>query len=150
MTTKRDQKAQATAQEIAAECIAFRVRRLNRTVSHIYDQTLGAQGVTISQFGLLAAIQLLGPVQPREIGEKLQLEKSTVCRNVRLMVDKKWVQVHGSEDGRAKLLTLTRSGQDVFVAAAPAWEAAQKNTKALVGADVGSIVDRLLEEKHSS
>ena len=149
-TTKVDKKARALAQRVASECIGFRVRHLNRAVSRIYDQALNAQGITISQFGLLVAIQLLGPVQPRQIGERLWLDKSTVSRNVQLMVDKKWVRVRNSEDGRAQLLLLTRDGQDLLVATAPAWEAAQKKTKALLGPDAGAVVERLLEETQFS
>lgn len=149
-TTKADKEARAIAQRTASECIGLRVRLLNRAVSGIFDQALNERGITISQFGLLAAIQLLGPVQPRQIGERLRLEKSTVSRNVQLMVGKKWVRVRESEDGRAQLLVLARKGQDLLLAAAPAWEAAQKRVKALLGPDAGAVVDRLLERTHPS
>jgi hypothetical protein len=41
---------------IASQCLAVRVRRLERVISRIYDATLAEHGINIAQLNLLAAI----------------------------------------------------------------------------------------------
>lgn len=65
------------------------------------------------------------------------------------MVGKNWVRTRDTEDGRAQLLELTPKGRKVFVAAAPAWEAAQKETMALLGPDSGAALGHLLKEERA-
>lgn len=138
-------QAKKIALGVSHDCIASRARLLNRVVSRIYDQALKSSGIKVSQFGLLGAIELFGPIQPGKLGELLELEKSTVSRNVRLMADRNWIRVKETEDGREQFLELTQLGRTLFVAAAPAWQAAQKEVMKLFGPDTGTVLGQLLE-----
>jgi hypothetical protein len=46
------------AREVRETCLAFRVRRLNRRVTRIYDAALRPRGLTIAQFNMLIALGL--------------------------------------------------------------------------------------------
>ena len=70
------------AGEIARDCLATRVRRLERTVSRIYDGALRGTGVTAPQLALLVTVELAGPTSAAFVAERLDLEKSTVSRNL--------------------------------------------------------------------
>jgi len=70
------------AAEMAADCLASRVRRLERTVSRIYDGALRGTGITAPQLSLLTAVELAGPTTAAFVGKLLDLEKSTVSRNL--------------------------------------------------------------------
>ena len=70
------------ALEIARDCLASRARRLERLLTRIYDDALRPHGLTGSQLGMLVAIQLSGATSAAAIGRRLNLEKSTVSRNL--------------------------------------------------------------------
>jgi DNA-binding MarR family transcriptional regulator len=102
-------------------------------VSRLYDEGLREYGVTAPQFTLLAAIASMGPVRPNELGRRLNLEKSTVSRNVKLMESKGWVSVSTGAPGRALELTLTAAGRRVVERAFPAWERTQERVESVLG-----------------
>ena len=54
------------AAEIARDCMASRVRRLERRLTRIYDDALRALGLTGSQLALLVATQLSGKTTPEQ------------------------------------------------------------------------------------
>ena len=95
---------EAMNQRIAKECIAMRVRRLNRVVTKIYDDSLRSLGLRTAQQTILVAISLMKNPTPTEIERRLSLEKSTVSRNVDRMHRRGWVEFVPSEDGRSHYL----------------------------------------------
>ncbi len=120
------------AQTIVRECLALRIRRVDRALSRIYDGALRPHGMTIAQLGLLTATTLSGPVQPSRLGEILDLEPSTVSRNVARMLSKGWISATAATDGRSKLLAITRRGEDLLSEALPAWRRSQKQARGLL------------------
>ena len=113
------------AAEIARDCMASRVRRLERQLTRLYDDALRPHGLTGSQLALLVATQLSGQTTSSEVGRRLDLEKSTVSRNLVRLAAAGLVDV---SDG----LRITARGSAAIVACHPAWRQAQrKATKAL-------------------
>jgi DNA-binding MarR family transcriptional regulator len=125
-------EASDAARIIAGECLAMRIRRLDRSLSRIYEGALRPHGLTIAQLGLLAAVASSGPVQPSRLGEILDLERSTVSRNVALLLRKGWVSAVAVGNGRSQLLAITRRGENLLNEALPAWRRAQKNAEELL------------------
>ena len=66
-----------TVETIAGECLAARVRLLNRTVTNIYDDALRPLGVKVSQLNVLIVVALGGPISPGEVARQLNIEKNT-------------------------------------------------------------------------
>jgi DNA-binding MarR family transcriptional regulator len=114
------------AHMIASECLAIRIRRLDRSLSRIYDAALRPHGLTIAQLGLLTALTVRGPIQPSKLGDILDLERSTVSRNVARMLRKGWVSATPAKNGRTQLLAVTRQGEELLSGAIPAWRRGQK------------------------
>lgn len=126
--------AQTLARAVAGQCIARRVRRLGRLVTRIYEDALRPHGLTTAQFGMLSAMILGSPMAPAELGRRLDLEKSTVSRNLARMVDRGWVtQTPG--DARGVELRVTAVGRRLFEQVHPAWQAAQAAASALLTAE---------------
>ncbi len=123
------------ARSMAMDCIAVRVRRLHRVVSRIYDDALRPHGLTTAQLNLLVAITALDSVSPTALCERLDLEKSTVSRNVERMAREGWVLAQTAEDGRERLLSTTRQGRSLLRRVRSDWDAAQKRAKKLLGRD---------------
>jgi DNA-binding MarR family transcriptional regulator len=119
-------EAHQAAQSIARECLATRIRRLDRSLSRIYDAALRPHGVTIAQLGLLTAVTLAGPVRPTKLGGILDLERSTVSRNLALLLRKGWVSASRAQDGRGQLVVVTRRGEALLRATVPSWRRTQR------------------------
>ena len=121
------------ARIISQQCLASRARRLERTVTRLYDAALRLHGVSAAQLGMLAAIALAGEVQPKTLCTILDLEKSTLSRNIALMAEKGWIE--SKREGRAQLLRLTAAGSAVLTSALPAWRRAQRHAQRLLSRD---------------
>ncbi|HKY71000.1 MAG TPA: MarR family winged helix-turn-helix transcriptional regulator [Nitrospira sp.] len=131
-------------QRIAKECIAMRVRRLNRVVTKIYDDSLRPLGLRTAQQTILVAISLMQTPTPTDIERRLSLEKSTVSRNVDRMHRRGWVEFVPGEDGRSHYLTLTAKGVKLLRESAARWQAAQKRVASLLGKQGVSGLSRIL------
>lgn len=131
----------ATIDTIARECIAVRVRMLNRVVTGIYDDTLRPLGLKVSQMNILVAAGKFGTARPADVCERLHLDVSTLSRNVERMKARGWLEVIPDEDGRAQPFRLTAQGSKLVERATPAWNQAQARAKALLGERIVELLD---------
>lgn len=127
-------KQNDTIDRIADECVAVRLRMLNRVVSNIYDDALRPLELKISQMNILVASAKMGTARPSEIGAVLQLDPSTLSRNLERMQARGWLEVvTDAADGRAQPVRLTPPGRRLLDKAASAWESAQAEVTKLLG-----------------
>ena len=118
---------------MARECLAFRVRMLNRMVTAIYDEALSGTGLKISQFTVLVAVCNQERCRPSELAKMLQMDESTLSRNVERMCAKGWLKLEPDEDRRSHLIATTTKGRDMVLKAYPAWQKAQAETVSRLG-----------------
>ena len=130
---REDKSLQAKAAVIVEECIAVRLRLLTRAVTKIYNHALRPHGLTVSQMNILVAASYLGEAKQQEICQALHLEKSTLSRDVERIRAKGWLESLPDQDGRTNLLRVTSAGRKLLEKSTPAWQQAQKQTKALLG-----------------
>ena len=138
---------------IAEQCLARRLRLLNRVVTGVYDDALRPLGLKISQLNILVAAAKAGIARPAVICDRLHLNTSTLSRNVERMKAKGWVEVVGDEDGRAQPFRLTTKGRALLERAKPGWDAAQKQIKQRLGKEtVQSLIEAIssLQPTHLS
>jgi DNA-binding MarR family transcriptional regulator len=121
--------------EMSSDCLAVRVRLLARSLSAIYDQAVASHGVTIAQVNLLTALGGIGPCAPRKLGEVLQLERSTVSRNLDLLIEKGLVEAVSTDWKGIAEVALSKAGLKKIEAVLPDWRAAQKQAHELLGSD---------------
>lgn len=129
--------------EVTRDCLVTRTRRISRVLTGIYDQELRPFGINSPQFTLLVMISRLGPVSRAEIGRHNHQDRSTLTRNLQLILSEGWVEeVQHATGGRGRPIVLTRSGKDLLSRAAPAWRKAQTQAKAILGqAGVNAVMD---------
>ena len=120
---------------IARTCIAVRLRMLNRVVTNLYDDALRPLGLKVSQLNVLVVVAKLGLARPAQVCDILQLDTSTLSRNVDRMRAKGWLEVVPGEDARTQPFRLTPQGKRLIEKAVPAWEKAQRQAEELLGAD---------------
>jgi DNA-binding MarR family transcriptional regulator len=137
------QKDQSAIDAIAYTCIALRLRLLNRVVTHLYDEALRSLDLKISQLNLLVVIAKLGLAQPAKVCQILQLDTSTLSRNVERMRAKGWLETVRGEDARTQPFRLTPQGKKLLARAVPAWERAQRKATKIVGHDGIALLDEL-------
>ncbi len=138
----KDESA-AMIDRIAGECIAVRLRMINRVVTNIYDDALRPLDLKVSQMNILVAAAKMGTVRPTDVGEFLHLDTSTLSRNLTRMEARGWLElVADDEDGRSQPIRITAQGRKLLDKAAPAWEAAQAKVKKLLG---HAVVEQLSE-----
>ena len=138
-------RSQIVARAVMAKCIGARALRLHRAVTRLYDDALRPLGVRITQLSLLVAIEAEGRARPADLAEVLDMEKSTLSRNVQILADRGWVRVRDGDVGRTQVLELTKSGRRQLLQAVPAWEAAQKRVRTWLrssnGKSLGPVAD---------
>ncbi len=123
----------STVETIASECLAVRIRLLNRTVTNIFDEALRPLSVKVSQLNVLMVVAKLGPVSPGDVARRLNMEKSTVSRNVDRMRTRGWLKVSDGDSGRKQILELGSAGRKLIEKSLPFWKKAQAKTEALLG-----------------
>lgn len=125
----------ATVDEIAGSCIAVRMRRLNRVITNLYDDALRPLGLKISQLNILIVVARLGLARPAQVCQLLELDESTLSRNVERMRSQGWLEYVAEEDGRTHPFRLTAQGTKLIARAAPAWQQAQRQAAELLGSE---------------
>ncbi len=133
MTTNAAPSEEPVADLIAGECLAVRVRLLNRTITGIYDEALRSLGMTVGQLNILVVVARLGPISPGDVARRLNMEKSTLSRNVDRMRSHGWLVVLPGESGRHQMLRISTKGRKLLEKAVPLWKEAQARAKAVLG-----------------
>ncbi len=143
MPTSSTQPVDRAADLIAGECLAVRVRMLNRTITAIYDDALRPLGLTAGQLNVLVVIARRSPISPGEVARRLNMEKSTVSRNIERMRNNGWLTVTAAESGRKQQLALTRQGKTLLEKSVPAWDEAQTRARAVLGRRGAESIHRM-------
>jgi DNA-binding MarR family transcriptional regulator len=137
-----NQKNSRAIEAIARNCIAVRLRLLNRVVTNLYDAALRPLGLKVSQLNLLVVAAKLGLAQPTRVCGLLQLDASTLSRNVERMRARGWLEVVPAEDARTQPFRLTAQGRRLLERAVPAWEQAQRQAADLLGDEGIALVSK--------
>src|SRR5438309_2579010 len=143
--TVEAERVQAMVDKIAGECIAVRLRMLNRVITNIYDHALRPLDLKVSQMNILVAAASMGTARPLGGCEYLELDVSTLSRNVDRMKARGWLEVVPDKDGRAQPFRLTPQGRKLLEKAVPAWSAAQQQVKQVLGDEVVNQLHRAVK-----
>ena len=135
---------------IAGECIAVRLRMLNRVVTNLYDDALRPLGIKVSQMNILVATGKMGLARPAEVSARLHLDVSTLSRNVERMKARGWLEVVPEEDARAQPFRLTAQGRRLLEQATPAWKQAQDQAHALLGEGAVNLLGQAANRLNSN
>lgn len=117
-------------------CHCAQLRRATRRVSAIYDEGLAPLGINVAQYSLLQSVRYKGEVNMTELGAILELDRSTVGRNVRVLSKHGLVEMRrGKDDQREACIALTTQGTELIKTAAEAWGESQKKIEDRLGKD---------------
>jgi DNA-binding MarR family transcriptional regulator len=106
-----DKATTTSIDTISKTCIAVRLRLLNRVVTSFYDDALRPLGLKVSQLNILIVTARLGLARPAQVCELLQLDVSTLSRNLKPLQAHGWLEVVPDKDARAQPFRLTAKGR---------------------------------------
>jgi DNA-binding MarR family transcriptional regulator len=132
------------AETTAGACLATRVRQLSRIVTRSYDDAMRPLHITASQYTLLAQLAARDGVTAVEIGHELDIEKSTLSRNLKRLQNDGHISMDPPAGRRGRGLHLTPKGQAILKDAFPIWQDAQKRAFTVMGAESRNTLDGLL------
>jgi DNA-binding MarR family transcriptional regulator len=134
-------EVEEVAREVTEDCLVTRARRISRVLTAIYDQELRPYGINSPQFTLLVVMHRLQLATRAEIGRQNNQDRSTMTRNLQLILDAGWAEeVPHAAAGRSRPVALTQAGKDLLLRASPGWKAAQAQTEKILGErGVGAI-----------
>ncbi len=117
----------------ASDCTCFRLRRAARQVSQRYDHALTAAGLTLNQYSILRHARH-APLTLGDLAARLGMDRTTLTRNVRPLLDAGWLHEQRGEDARQRMLALSDAGRARIAEARRHWRQAQRGLEALLGA----------------
>ncbi|CAN5665955.1 MarR family transcriptional regulator [soil metagenome] len=132
------------------DCTCFRVRSAARRVTQIYSKHLAPTGLKISQFSLLGFVSSEGPVSIGRLSELLAVDRTTLTRNLRPLLQGGLIERVPSGDRRRHELVATLDGRAMFKRAIPLWAAAEQDVRTAMGstltADLHGALERSMEK----
>lgn len=134
------------AESTSAACISTRIRQLSRIITRVYDDALRPLGITASQFTLLTQLAQQDGITAVEIGHSLDIEKSTLSRNLKRLLKDGHITMDPPAGRRGRGLHLTPKGEMVIQQGYPVWRDAQTRTIRVMGPESRSTLDAFLNQ----
>jgi DNA-binding MarR family transcriptional regulator len=121
-------------------CLCTSLRQAALAVTQIYDRALAPSGLKITMFRLLRRISDAGAPTISELARIVELDRSTLGRNLRVLERLGLVRLDGGTDERSKVVSLTRKGKAAFEKALPLWAEAQAAMKSTLGREKDAVL----------
>ena len=113
-------------------CKCIGLRKASNNLTKIYDSALIKVDLKITQFSTLKNIQKLGKTNIRDLSSELELDRTTVLRNIEKLIEMDLVSYKYENDDKNKIIQLTSVGKSKLREAIIIWEETQhKYIKAL-------------------
>ena len=133
--------------KLAKTCAGINLRRTARAITNQYDRRfLETCGLRATQIPPLTVLYLAGQQTIQEIAGRLELDRTTLSRNIKLLEEAGLLTIAPGTDQRTRLVTLTQAGTNILLKALPVWEEAQSRVVAGMGEDrFRALLDQLNE-----
>lgn len=116
----------ALCREVAETCASIRLRKAARAVNRFYDQARESSGLTGAQFSLLVVTALAGEPAMGDLATLLELDQTTLSRNLNPLKKSGLVTVLPGADRRVRHVRLTLEGRARLNQALLLWKQAQQ------------------------
>ncbi len=126
-------------------CACSHIRMASRAVTRFYDEALRSSGLKGTQFVLLAAIEAGEAASITDLAELIDIERTTLVRNLQLLRKEGLVAPEKGMNGRQRP-TLTKQGVETLEAALPLWRQAQSEIEERLGYGSWQVTRRRLGE----
>ena len=116
-------------------CVCATFRKATRTLTLLYDEYLRPAGLRVTQYSLLKNVLAREPVRVNQLAEATATDRTTLTRNLRVLLQGGLIRIREGEDRRSREVTVTPRGREAVAKATPCWERAQAHVVGQVGAE---------------
>jgi len=127
-------------------CTNLKLRQLMRRVANRYDAQVGQVGLKGTQYSMLSYIVKLGPIRPVDLAASMDVDASTLSRNLKPLVAAGWVTLEAGADARSRLVQATDAGREKRAEAQRRWRVAQEGINAALGPQRVIALHALIDE----
>jgi DNA-binding MarR family transcriptional regulator len=107
------------------QCVCTAARRRSRDLTRVFEKAMRGSGVHVTQFTLLATLVQTGAIATNRLADFQGLERTTLTRNLALLVRDGFVRIDEGEDRRVRKAAITPAGEEAARRAYPFWKKAQ-------------------------
>ncbi|MBS7779196.1 MarR family winged helix-turn-helix transcriptional regulator [Acidovorax sp. CCYZU-2555] len=126
-------------------CTNLKLRQLTRLVTRHYDHYTAAAGLKTTQYSLLSHVEKFGPIRPSDLAKRMQMDASTLTRNMQPLVAQGWLRIGAGEDARSRLVEITDDGRAKRIEGQRAWKKAQLALNERLGVERVAALHELLD-----
>jgi len=132
------------------DCACFNTRKVARLLGQFYDRALEPSGLKNTQFTALAVANRSGPVSITDLSRSMDIERTTLTRNLQVLQRDGLIKVGAGADGRTKTVVVTAKGRRRLEAASPLWTSAQEHVLGVFGRTRWKSLRRELDAMRAS
>ena len=125
-------------------CTCAQLRKLTRRITQHYDARLAPAGLRVTQFSLLATLCHGGPARLSALAESMEMDRTTLTRNLKPLAEAGLVELAAGEDGRERVVAATTRGRRAWLAARAEWRRAQDEVNRVLGVAQVAALHELL------
>jgi len=127
-------------------CTNLKLRQLMRRVAQRYDAEVGHAGLKGTQYSLLSYVVKLGPIRPVDLAQAMNVDASTLSRNLRPLIAAGWITQEAGADARSRVVQATDAGRAKRAEAQRRWRVAQESLNAALGPQRVIALHALIDE----
>lgn len=127
-------------------CTNFKLRQLSRLVLQQSEPHFADSGLKMTQYSLLAHIDKLGPLAPGALARRMDLDASTLSRNLQPLLADGLIELLPGEDARSRRVQVTEAGRLKRNEMKADWKRAQLAINDKLGAPRVMRLHALLDE----
>jgi DNA-binding MarR family transcriptional regulator len=131
---------------LSSACICNNLRCTARLVTNYYDKLLEPAGLRVSQATVLVVLYLAGGQTINELAEQLELDRTTLTRNLKPLARQGLLTIAPGSDKRTRVVTLTPEGEAALLKLLPLWEQTQSYMVEGIGEANSSLLLAQLSE----
>ena len=130
---------------LVKSCLCTSLREAALALTEMYDRAIAPSGLKITMFRLLRRLQNAGPSTMSEFAAIVNLDRSTLGRNLKVLERDGFVTLNSGKDERSKVIHLTKKAEDAIKIATPYWEKTQKQIQEILDEETERRLNQLTE-----
>jgi DNA-binding MarR family transcriptional regulator len=120
-------------------CLCTGLRQAAQGMTEIYDEALAPSGLKITMFRVIRRLSDAGEPTITELAAIVDLDRSSLGRNLKVLEREGLVALGEGEDERSKAVRLTTKGKTALAEATPLWLGVQRRMKAKLSTEAVAL-----------
>lgn len=116
-----------------SKCHCITLCRAANAVNAYYDEHFQKAGISTKQYSLLTNLSRIGEASTSELAAYVNLERSTLVRNLKVLKENGWISDLAGEGRRTHRYVVTAAGQEKMEETEPIWRKVQQEMEEMVG-----------------